>query len=329
MADSSSINKEKILGALSAVVDLGRISGVTVMGGRVGFLISGDANAEELRQECEAAVKKLGGVEHVTAVLTAHDAAPAPKKEASWNREPVAGVNRIVAVASGKGGVGKSSMASLLALAAAKRGLNVGLLDADIYGPSIPTMFGVNEKVYIENNKMIPHEKYGVKLMSMGFIVGEDAAIMRAPRVTKALVQMLRQTAWGSAENPLDILYIDLPPGTGDVHLSMVQSAPIDEAVIITLPSIVSVADAKKSLQMFEKVDVPITGIIENMSYIENNLQPFGSGGGERLAADTGYKFLDKLPLDPAVGHLLNDGKNPFEHERDNSLLDKILALKI
>lgn len=335
------VTKEKILAQLSQVaiagsdtnvVSAGLISGVTIQmrdgRARVGFLLAGDATSEELRQQCEGIVQILPEVAHVTAVLTAHSndpgAAQTPRKAALWNHEPLAGVDKVITVASGKGGVGKSSIATLLALAMAAQKKRIGLLDADIYGPSVPTMLGVKHSAEIKGGMLIPEVAHGICAMSMEMIIGDQAAVMRAPRVTKALQQMLRQTAWAGGNAPLDMLIVDMPPGTGDVHLSMVQQTPLAGAVIITLASNVATMDAKKSIEMFKKVNVPILGIIENMSYMEGGATPFGSGGGEYLAADTGYPLLAKLPLEPKIGELLNQGKNPFEMGQQSELLDQV-----
>lgn len=338
MSQSSSLNREKILAALAHVpsgqgeqdvVAADLISGVTIMQGNVGFLLQGNASHEPLRQACEAAVRALPGVDRVTVVLTAHDqpTPTAPQKAATWDHTPIAGVQRIIAVASGKGGVGKSTVTALLALAMAKQGKSVGILDADIYGPSIPTMFGLADRAEMQDGKLIPGQAHGIKAMSMGLIIGDQAAVMRAPRVTKALQQMLRQTHWAPAEAPLDTLLVDMPPGTGDVHISMVQQAPITGAIIVTLASKVAVLDARKSIEMFEKTNVPILGIIENMSHIPGGPAPFGSGGGELLANETGYPLLAKLPLEAEIGELLNDGKNPFDRVANSELLAMLEAM--
>lgn len=220
------------------------------------------------------------------------------RKPALWNREPVENVRALVAVASGKGGVGKSATAVNLVLALAAQGRRVGLLDADIYGPSVPRMMGLMKagQPGLRDNKMAPHVAGGVQCMSVGFVIGESAAILRGPMITKTLRQLLRFTAWGAKDAPLDVLLVDMPPGTGDVHLSLAQQAPLSGAVIVTTPQEVAVMDARKCLQMFIKVGVPIVGVIENMSG-----GVFGKGGGRKLAEEFNVPFLGEIPLDEAI----------------------------
>lgn len=279
------------------------LSGVTVRDGRVGFLLTVDpadrALGETLRVACETAIRKLG-VQSVTAVLTAHDEHPipakpetgykSPREKAQWNLTPIEGVKKVVAVASGKGGVGKSTTAVNLAHALAASGKKVGLLDADIYGPSLPHLLGLpNAQPELINNKMQPAHAGNIAVMSMGFITGEEAAILRGPMISKSLQQMLRFTNWGE----LDILLVDMPPGTGDIHLSMVQQVPMSGAIIVTTPQTVATIDAAKCLKMFVRVNVPILGVLENMSG-----EMFGSGGGEKLAQEYHVPFLGSIPLD-------------------------------
>lgn len=218
------------------------------------------------------------------------------RKPAVWNRAPVDNVRRIVAVASGKGGVGKSTVAAGLAQALARSGRRVGLLDADIYGPSVPTLMKLSGKPALADGKMVPPVSYGVQCMSMGFLIGDEAAILRGPMITKTLTQLLRGTRWGEEGKPLDMLIIDMPPGTGDIHLSMAQSAPLDGAIAVTLPQALSVVDAAKAIKMFEKLGVPVLGVVENMSG-----EIFGRGGGRALAEKAGVPFLGEIPLDAAL----------------------------
>jgi len=224
-----------------------------------------------------------------------------------------------IAVASGKGGVGKSTVSVNLALALAKLGFKVGLLDADIYGPSIPLMLGIEGKPQIfqkeGTNKMLPLENYGVKLMSIGFLIDDDnPVIWRGPMASGALKQFMSDVEWGE----LDYLIYDLPPGTGDIQLTLVQTIPLSGAVIVTTPQEVSLIDAKKGLKMFEKVNVPVYGIVENMSYFiapdtGNKYDIFGSGGGENLASTLNTSFLGGIPLDPRIREGGDNGK-PIVH---------------
>ncbi|MBK8945525.1 MAG: Mrp/NBP35 family ATP-binding protein [Ignavibacteriae bacterium] len=224
-------------------------------------------------------------------------------------------VKYTIAVASGKGGVGKSTVSVNLALALAKLGAKVGLLDADIYGPSIPLMMGITGKPKIfqseGNNKMIPLENYGIKLMSIGFLIDDDnPVIWRGPMASGALKQFMSDVDWGE----LDYLIYDLPPGTGDIQLTLVQTIPLTGAIIVTTPQEVSLIDAKKGLKMFEKVNVPVYGIIENMSYFiapdtGNKYNIFGTGGGKSLAKDLNSRFLGGIPIDPRICEGGDNGK--------------------
>lgn len=218
------------------------------------------------------------------------------------------GIRQIIAVASGKGGVGKSTVAANLALALAKSGKRVGLMDADIYGPSVPIMMGLGN--VDPNTARFPLEKYGLKLMSMGFIVAaEQAVIWRGPMVHKAVTDFLRQIPWGE----LDFLVIDLPPGTGDAQLTLTQTAPLTGAVIVTTPQDVALIDARKGLEMFRQVRVPVLGIVENMSYFEpvpgQRHAIFGQGGGRKMAQEAGVAFLGELPIDPRVAECGDAGE--------------------
>jgi ATP-binding protein involved in chromosome partitioning len=237
------------------------------------------------------------------------------------------GVKHVVAVASGKGGVGKSTVATNLALALAHLGRRVGLLDADIYGPSIPIMMGVNE-VFDPNTAQFPLERHGIKLMSIGFIVKpETAMIWRGPMVHKYLTLFLTQIAWDN----LDFLVIDLPPGTGDAQLTLTQTAPLSGAVIVTTPQDVSLIDARKGLEMFRQVRVPVLGIIENMSYFIGDggkrYEIFRHGGGKKLAKEADVPFLGEIPIDPAVAECGDTG-DPIVHKHpDNPVAKTYLNL--
>lgn len=304
------------------LLEAGIVSGLAVREGRVGFVMTvareQAAQYETVAEQCRAIVMGLPGVVSVTPVLTAQTAptpdAP-PKARATWNLTPVESVKRIIAVASGKGGVGKSTATVQLARALRAQGKRVGILDADIYGSSIPRMLGKSSEFRVQSsqNRLIPMEDHGIKAISMGFLLGDQAAIMRGPMVTKSLVQMLRGTQWGE----LDILLVDMPPGTGDVHLSMVQQVPLayggGGAILVTTPQDVALDDARKAAQMFTKVDVPILGVIENMSYFTdpagNAHRLFGEGGGRKLADELGVSLLGEIPLLPEIGRAGDSGE--------------------
>ena len=279
---------------------------------------AGAAAMEGVRRAAEALLAKQPGVINATAVLTAHRAEPtpppAPSRPAPAGKTALLpGVARIVAVASGKGGVGKSTTAVNLAVALAAQGLRVGLLDADIYGPSLPQMLGAQEKPRTEGNTIIPLQRWGLKAMSIGFLVdAETPMIWRGPMVMGALEQMMGQVAWGA----LDIMVVDMPPGTGDAQLTMSQRVPLAGAVIVSTPQDVALLDARRGVRMFEKVNVPVLGVIENMSYYccpkcGDRAELFGHGGARAEAAKMGVEFLGELPLKLDI-RLLADAGTPI-----------------
>ena len=322
----------------SDIVSLGLVSDVFVSDGRVAFSITVPAEKarqlEPLRQAAETAVKAVPGVEKAMVALTAERtsgsasaSAPAPQphshahghshghshaQPAPQPRAPqpqgagpakagVPGVAHIIAVASGKGGVGKSTTTANLALAMKANGLKVGVLDADIYGPSVPRLFGVSGRPEPVSGRIIkPLEGHGLKVMSIGFMVEEDTPmIWRGPMVMSALTQMLREVAWGE----LDVLVVDMPPGTGDAQLTMAQQVPLSGAVIVSTPQDLALIDARKGLNMFRRVDVPVLGIIENMSYFVapdtgKRYDIFGHGGAKAEAERLHLPFLGEVPLD-------------------------------
>jgi ATP-binding protein involved in chromosome partitioning len=218
-------------------------------------------------------------------------------------KPPIPGVSRLIAIGSGKGGVGKTTVSVNLAISLARLGRRVGLLDADVYGPNVPLMMGVNETPRAINERIQPLERYGVKLMSMGFLnPGDKPLVWRGPMLHNVIQQFLRGVDWGG----LDYLLIDLPPGTGDVALSLIQTAPLTGAVVVTTPSDVSLEDARKAINMFVQVRVPVLGLVENMSYLiapgsGERIDVFGQGGGKRTAEQMGVPFLGELALDPSV----------------------------
>ncbi|MEC8084136.1 MAG: Mrp/NBP35 family ATP-binding protein [Pseudomonadota bacterium] len=334
------IDKAGILAALATVIepDSGRdvvslkmVSGLVVKDGNVGFSLEVDPARgealEPLRQAAEAAVFALDGVSSVTAVLTAHSAggesaAPAapPRGDTGAGgggaRAPLLpDVGAIIAVASGKGGVGKSTVACNLALGLARLGLSVGLLDADIYGPSLPRMMGATGRPSTDDagKTLIPMAAHGLKCMSIGFMVAEDSPmIWRGPMVMSALEQMLRDVAWGA----LDVLVVDMPPGTGDAQLTMAQRVPLAGAVIVSTPQDIALLDARKGLNMFRKVNVPVLGIVENMSFFHcpkcgERSDIFGHGGARADAEAYGVDFLGEVPLHMAI-RSAGDGGAPI-----------------
>ena len=350
----SGVSEESIWSALSSVQDpdrgsdivgLGMVSGLVVKEGNVGFAVEVDPDRgeqlEPVRKQAEQAVLALKGVSSVTAVLTAHSAElgdgraqRAPHQGAragqgaaqrtgsrqrqqahqQQQREMAPQVRHIIAVASGKGGVGKSTTAANIALACKRNGLSVGLLDADIYGPSQPRMMGISGKPHSPDGKrLVPMANYGISVMSMGFLVEEATPMVwRGPMVQSAIQQMLRDVDWG----PLDVLVVDMPPGTGDAQLTLAQQVPLSGAVIITTPQDLALLDATKGLNMFRKVDVPTLGIVENMSYFtcphcgaRSNI--FDAGGGRREADKLGTDLLGEIPLDMAIRET-SDGGQPI-----------------
>jgi ATP-binding protein involved in chromosome partitioning len=312
--------KDDVLKALATVSDpaggrdvvtAGMVQGLVIRDGNVGFAIEvppeRGRDAEPLRKACEDAVAKVSGVLSVTAVLTAHQephAAPPRAAAPQQTRQTgIPGVQSVIAVASGKGGVGKSTVAVNLALGLSKLGMKVGLLDADIYGPSVPRLLGINRKPESDGQKLKPIEKFGLKAMSIGFLVGEDAPLVwRGPMVQSALTQMMNDVAWA----PLDVLVLDMPPGTGDAQLTIAQRVPLKGAVIVSTPQDIALIDARKGLSMFRKTEVPVLGIVENMSvfvcpHCGEESHIFGHGGARATAKELNTPFLGEIPLVPAI----------------------------
>jgi ATP-binding protein involved in chromosome partitioning len=313
-------------GGRGDVVSADLVRALTIEGDSVRFVLEVDPaegrELEPVRAAAEAKVASLPGVARASALLTAHGpAAKPPPPDLKIGRHPtpqagpapVPGVRHIIAVASGKGGVGKSTVASNLAVALAQEGKATGLLDADIYGPSIPRMMGVSERPKSPDGKtIIPLHSHGVTLMSIGLMLKEgEAVVWRGPMLMGALQQMMGQVAWGE----LDVLVIDLPPGTGDVQLTLSQRYPVTGAIIVSTPQDVALLDARKAMDMFEKTKIPVLGLIENMSsYIcpqcGHEAHIFGHGGARGEADRLGLPFLGEIPLDIAI-RLAGDGGTP------------------
>jgi len=259
--------------------------------------------AQEVSEEVERVVGEAALAPEIQVNLKFEAPVSAAQEAVSQSPDLIPGVEHVVAVASGKGGVGKSTVAANLAVTLCRQGNRVGLLDADIYGPSVPMMFGVSGRPVVHGDRIQPFEKYGVKLMSLGFLLDVDTPVIwRGPMVMRAVEQMLGDVDWG----PLDYLIVDLPPGTGDVQLTLSQRVPMSGAVIVTTPQDIALIDARKGLAMFEKVAVPVIGIIENMStfvcpHCGEETDIFKRGGGERTSEILGSAFLGRIPLDPAI----------------------------
>jgi ATP-binding protein involved in chromosome partitioning len=331
------VSRDEVMAALAAVPgpdgraplpESGAISGVTIRDGKVFVAIAIDparAKAmEPMRARAEDAIKSISGVAGAVVTLTAEAArgvaapahahrADAPPRRHGRPSEPLPGVKHIVAVASGKGGVGKSTVACNLAVGLAKLGLKVGVLDADLFGPSMPKLFGIHSKPSLapDGQKLLPHESFGVKLMSIGFLIEEDAPVVwRGPMVISALNQLLREVVW----DELDVLVVDMPPGTGDTQLTMAQNVPLAGAVIVSTPQDLALIDARRGIAMFGKVEVPLIGVVENMSYFlcphcGQRTDIFSHGGARREAEKLGVPFLGEVPLDIAIRANSDDGR--------------------
>ena len=311
-------NKEAILAALSTVqepelrrdlVSLNMIRNLEISGGVVSFTIMLTTPACPLRGQIEAEARRaVMAVQDVKSVKIKWDSdVPNDGRMRGLVNMPI---RNAVAVGSGKGGVGKSTVAVNVAVALAQTGARVGLLDADIYGPNIPTMLGVDRLPPPNGTKLVPAQAYGLKMISMGLLVKPgQPLIWRGPMLNSAIRQFLGDVEWGE----LDYLIVDLPPGTGDAALSLAQALPLSGAIIVTLPQLVSLEDASRGLQMFRTLEVPILGVIENMSYLDlpdgTRMDIFGSGGGEQLAQATETPFLGKIPIDPVVRQGGDSGK--------------------
>jgi ATP-binding protein involved in chromosome partitioning len=364
-----SVTQQQVLDCLSkvmsprgvALTNADVLSAVSVTDGKVFFSINVDATEarawESVRAQAEASVRAIPGVTTAMIALTAErkagpTAAPAPRRHApgvppvSSHRPPqgapspmarqaeIPGVAAVIAVASGKGGVGKSTTALNLALGLRDLGLRVGLLDADIYGPSVPRLTGIREKPQLnDEKKMIPLQRFGLAIMSIGFLVEEDTAmIWRGPMVMSAITQMLRDVVWGT----LDVLVVDMPPGTGDAQLTLAQNVPLKGAIIISTPQDLSLIDARRGLAMFKKVNVPVLGIVENMSYFQcphcgTRSDIFGHGGARHEAERLAVPFLGEIPLHMSIRVSSDSGTPVVDSEPDgpHAEIYRVIAAKV
>jgi ATP-binding protein involved in chromosome partitioning len=303
------VEETAVLGALKVVKDpdlnrdivsLGFIKNLTIDGSDVRFTLELTTPAcpvkDQLRDQARAAVLNLPGVTRVDVQMTA---AVRTAAGADGARQPLPGVKNIIAVGAGKGGVGKTTVSVNLAVALATCGSSVGLIDGDIYGPNVPIMLGMKSQLTTDGQKIVPAEKFGLQVISMGFLTGDDAPIIwRGPMLHGALQQFFRDVKWGT----LDYLIIDMPPGTGDVALSLSQMVPVAGAIVVTTPQQVSLADSRRAVAMYKKLNIPPLGIIENMSYFVcghcgQEADIFGRGGGEQMATDLSLPFLGRVPI--------------------------------
>jgi ATP-binding protein involved in chromosome partitioning len=281
------------------IVSLGFIKDLQIDGGRVAFTIELTTPAcpvkDQMRDQARAAVLQVPGVSAVAVQMSAR----VREAVGSDTRQSLPGVKNIIAVGAGKGGVGKTTVAVNLAIALAKAGSKVGMIDGDIYGPNVPIMLGLKTELVTDGRKIIPAEKYGLQVISMGFLTADGAPIIwRGPMLHGALQQFFREVKWAD----LDYLVVDMPPGTGDVALSLSQTVPVAGAVVVTTPQLVSLADTRRAVAMYKKLNIPPLGLVENMSYFvcpdcNHEADIFGRGGGEQLAAELGIPFLGRIPI--------------------------------
>lgn len=340
------IQKEQIKTALAHVlhpekkvdiVSLDMIQDIIVQEKYVSFTLEmvtkNDPLAQELSQRCEGAIHKFidrDAVVDIQVGINVSQQRQSPPAAPEPTASPLSGVKNIIAVASGKGGVGKSTVAVNLAAALARNGAKVGLMDADIYGPSIPTMFNLFERPDITvQKKLIPLEKYGIKLVSMGFLVDvNQAMVWRGPMVTSAIKQFMNDVEWGE----LDYMILDLPPGTGDIQLTIVQSVPLSGAVIVSTPQNVALDDVRKGVAMFHKVNVPVLGVIENMAYFSPPDAPdkkyyiFGQGGASQLADELAVPVLGEIPLEQPIRESGDNGKPIVLADQESAAAASFLA---
>jgi ATP-binding protein involved in chromosome partitioning len=351
------VSRDEVMAALASIPgpdgraslpDSGALSGVTIRDGKVFVAIAIDparAKAmEPMRADAEAAVRAIPGVTGAVVTLTAEAAravagpspghaheSKAPPPRHGRPSEPLPGVKHIIAVASGKGGVGKSTVACNLAVGLAKLGLAVGVLDADLFGPSMPKLFGIHSKPGLapDGKRLIPLESAGVKVMSIGFLIDEGAPVVwRGPMVVSALNQLLREVVWGE----LDVLVVDMPPGTGDTQLTMAQNVPLAGAVIVSTPQDLALIDARRGIAMFNQVKVPLLGVVENMSYFVcphcgGRTDVFSHGGARKEAEKLGVPFLGEVPLDIAIRANSDEGRPVIASMADSPQANALLEI--
>ena len=334
------MNKESVMTLLAGIEDkhsgrdlvsAGAVRGVGIHDDRVNVDIRVGYPTADQGSELAALIKtRLESEADIGSVTVSMGFKVVPHK-VQGELKPLKSIANVIAVGSGKGGVGKSTTAVNLALALKREGARVGLLDADIYGPSIPTMLGVKGQPSIDNEKIVPKEAHGLKVMSIGFLVDEESAmIWRGPMVTSALQQLLNDTLWGS----LDYLIIDLPPGTGDIQLTLAQKIPVSGALIVTTPQDIALLDARRALYMFRKVEVPVLGVVENMSThictgCGHEEAIFGEGGGQQMASDFDIPLLGQLPLAMEIRASLDAGNPTVVNEPDSKLADSYRRLAL
>lgn len=360
-------DRETVLAALNTLIDpvsgqglsdAGLVRALIVSPERVGFMLEVPQDRVTqygpVRLASEKLLAKLDGVKKAQVVLTAELAPnPQPQKQPSAKlseravedsrpKAPVAGVRphhvkKVIVVGSGKGGVGKSTVSLGLAIGLQQLGLSVGYLDADIYGPSAPVMLGLRKPPEFGADKlMVPLEAFGLKVNSVGFLVDPDQAmIWRGPMASQALTQLLTQSRWGTAEDPLDVLVVDLPPGTGDVQLTLTQKTLIDGAVVVSTPQEMALADARRAVTLFGKTAIPVIGVVENMAYLTmpdgSEMEIFGRGGAKGMAEALKVPFLGEVPLDPAMRKGCDEGRPVTALEPDSALASrfKVMAQKV
>ncbi len=318
--NSGAVTEKQVLDALATVMDpdlqrdivsLGFIKDLAIDGGEVSFTIELTTPAcpvkQQMHDQAQSAVESLDGVASATITMTSQ----VPQRRGSGDKQAIPGVRNVLVVASGKGGVGKTTTAVNIALSLSQTGAKVGILDADVYGPNIPQMLGVEEEPTSDGNSIIPPSAYGIRVISMGLLMERDQPVIwRGPMLHSVVQQFLRDTQWGE----LDYLVVDMPPGTGDVQITLTQTVPLSGVVIVTTPSDVAVTDVRRGVQMFRQLDIPITGVVENMaSFIAPDTGKeyfiFGKGGGEKVAQEYDIPYLGRIPIDPRIAEGGDTGK--------------------